>query len=87
MRTAKISTLVSIKINTGNYETLEVSKSIETEVTFDKPEELTEKSKGLDRTAASMLKDEAEYICTQLGRRRVVKVGSKETPVGLFELI
>jgi hypothetical protein len=85
MRTAKISTTVSMKVNTGNYETVEVAKSIETDVTFEKVEELAEKSKNLDKTAFLMLKEETEYMLTQLGRKRHIKVNGKELPIGLFD--
>lgn len=87
MRTAKIVAAVSMKINTGNYETIEVTKSIETEVTFEKPEELTEKSKGMDKTVTLLLKEEAEYAMTQLGRKRMVKVNGKDVPVGTFDTV
>jgi len=87
MRTAKIVAAVSMKINTGNYETIEVTKSIETEVTFEKPEELVEKSKGMDKTVTALLKEEAEYVMTQLGRKRMVKVNGKDVPVGTFDTV
>lgn len=85
MRTAKISSAVSMKINTGNYETIEVSKSIETEVQFEKTEELTEKSKGMDKMALIMLKEDAELVCAQLNRRRHKKVNGKDVQIGLFD--
>lgn len=87
MRTAKITTTATIKFNTGNFETIEVMKSVETEVTFEKPEELTEKSKNMDKMIVALLKDEAQFVCEQSGRQRIVKVGGVEKAIGLFDAI
>jgi len=87
MRTAKISSYSTIKINTGNYEILEVSKSIETEVTYEKPEELSAKSVALDKMLAAMLREEAEYMMKNLGRKRIVKAGGREVEAGLWDIV
>jgi len=85
MRTAKISSSATIKFNTGNYESLEVFKSVETEVSYDKPEELAEKSKSLDKLTHLLLKEEVEHMFAQTKRKRVAKVNGAEIPIGIWE--
>lgn len=65
-RTAKICSRISTKIGLPNYSSIEISKSIECEVTFSTPAELEAKSKGLDETVIALLKAESELAKAKL---------------------
>ena len=85
MRKVTLETSVFLKINTGNFESFDVAKTIKEEVEFEKPEELVERSKRHDAMAASMLKAEAEGMLEKLGRKRIMKIAGQDTPVPLWE--
>ena len=84
-RKITLETSAFLKINTGNYETLDLSKTVREEIEFETAAELVEKSKKLDNMAAALLKAEAETMIEQLGRRRIMKISGVETPVNLWE--
>lgn len=84
-RKITLETSVFLKINTGNFESIDVSKTVREEVEFDTPAELIEKSKKLDNMAQTLLKAEAEAMMEQLGRRRIMSIGGTATPVNLWE--
>jgi hypothetical protein len=83
-RTIKVVTSVSVKVNVGNFETLEVMKSIDADVEFSSHEELCTKSSNLDKLAASLLRSAVEQQCEDLGRNRKFKLGGREIPVSLW---
>lgn len=57
-RKARIGTRASIKVNLGNYESLEVSKHLEVDIEFADVEELASKSASLDRTITQLLQEQ-----------------------------
>ena len=59
-RVATIETSCSIRINTGNFEYLDVVKKIVLDVQFDTPEDLQRKSANHDRKLVEMLKSQVE---------------------------
>jgi hypothetical protein len=79
-----VQTNVSLKINCGNYETIDVSKMISTEIECE-PNELPEKSAKNDALAIALLKQEAEIVVQELGRRRIMKTNGVDTPVELWK--
>lgn len=83
-RGIKLVSSVSLKINVGNFETLEVMKSAEVDVEFSSHEELCNKSAKLDRIVATLVKAAAEHQCADLGRDRHFKLGGHEIPVDLW---
>lgn len=85
MRKVTLQSTASLKINTGNYETVDVSKTMSVEIEFEKPDELVEKSKNHDAVLIQMLKAEAESALEQIGRRRVMKIAGQDTPVELWK--
>ena len=84
-RKITIETSVFLKVNTGNFESVDLAKTVKEEVEFETPQELLEKSKKLDNMAAILLKQEAEVMMAQLGRKRIMKIGGQDTPVAMFE--
>lgn len=83
-REIKIVSSVVLKINVGNFETLEVMKSVEADVEFSSQEELCSKSSKLDRIVANLVKTASEFQCAELGRNRQFKLGGHEIPVSLW---
>lgn len=84
-RKVTLETSASLKINTGNYETVDVSKTLIMEIEFETPDELVEKSKKADNAVAALLRAEAEGMLEQLGRKRIMKVNGQDTPAELFK--
>jgi len=84
-RKVTVETSVYLKVNTGNYETLDFSKTVKSEIEYETPEELIEKSKKLDNMAAVLLKNEADALMETLGRKRIMKINGADTPVKLWE--
>jgi hypothetical protein len=84
-RKARIKTGLSMKVNTGNYEVIEVSKEVEVDVEFSTTSELKEKSAGADKMVMALLKDELDAVCEKMGRARYFKINGKDCPVGLRE--
>jgi hypothetical protein len=66
-----LESTANVKINTGSYETIDVSKSIRVEVEYETMEELEKKSKSVDSVLAKLVKAEAETILKETGRTRV----------------
>ena len=85
MRKITLETTLFLKVNTGNFESFDVSKSVKEEIEFDKPEELVEKSKRHDNMVALLIKNEAEGMIEKLGRKRIMKISGQDTPVPLWE--
>lgn len=85
MRKITIETTAFLKINTGNYESLDVSKTIRQEVEFETAEELVAASHKADAAVAALVKSEAELMLEQLGRRRIMKIANQDTPVELWK--
>jgi hypothetical protein len=82
-RKAAIGTSMTLKVNTGNFETVEVSKHVYVEVDFEKPEDNIAKSRSMDRVVVRLLREEADCIMKELNRSRMAKVGGYEYKVGL----
>lgn len=80
-RKLKLETSATIKINTGNYETIDVTKTVTMDIEFSKPSEVIEKSKKLDSLVANLAKAEAETILKETGRFMTVSTtgGPKKT--------
>jgi hypothetical protein len=78
MRKAEIETTISIKINTSNFEVLDVIKTIKTEVEFERIEDLRTKSAALDKLTIDLAKAEAEAALSETGRSRYAKSGNSE---------
>jgi hypothetical protein len=66
----KISSSCTLKINTGNFESLDVGKAIEVEIEVASPAEIPEKSSKISASLVAMLKNEAEATMQSLGRNR-----------------
>jgi len=84
-RKISLETSASLKINTGNYETVDVSKTVVMEIEFETADELIEKSKKADNMVAALLRAEAEGMLEQLGRKRIMKIAGQDTPAELFK--
>ena len=84
-RTAQIETSCSIKINTGNFETLDVSKKMVVDIEFGSPEEFINKSKKVDAILINLVQKEAEVALERMGRSRCAKAKGQEFKVGLWE--
>ena len=79
-----VQTTVTLKIATGNFESVDVTKMMVTEVECE-PAELPEKSAKMDGLACMLVKQEAEIVLQELGRRRVMKLNGSETPIELWK--
>jgi len=79
-----IQTTMSMKFSTGNWETLDCSKTMSTEIECD-PAELPEKSSKMDAIVILLLKNEAEAMMKELGRTRIMKMNGADTPVELWK--
>lgn len=85
MRKAKIRSEITIKVNIGNFEHLEVTKEIETEVEFEKPDEMMAKSAKIDAAVAVACKNAVEVAMSEMGRKRYVKPGLTDKEVPLWK--
>jgi len=84
-RKATIEKSAFLKINTGNFESVDVHMAVKEEIEFETPQELVEKTKKLDNMLIALLKNEAEASLTQMGRHRIMKINGVETPVELWK--
>ncbi len=66
----KIGSHCSLKINTGNFESLDIGKTIEVEIEVASPADLPAKSGKISASLVEMLKNEAEATMHSLGRNR-----------------
>ena len=66
----KIGSTCSVKINTGNYETVDVSKTIEVEFEVGSSKDVPVKSAKVAETVTRMLKTEVEATLKSMGRQR-----------------
>lgn len=71
-RKATIEKGAVLKINTGGYENVEISQSIEVEVEFADATELRKKSDAVTSELLACLKSDAEQTLKETNRRRVV---------------
>lgn len=85
MRKVTLQTTATLKINVGNYETVDVSKTVTADIEFEKPEELVDRSSKHDTMVGALLKAEAEGLLEQLGRKRIMKIGGQDTPADLWK--
>ena len=83
-RKIKVVSGVTLKVNLGNYETLEVIKSVETDIEFESREELAEKSANLNRLVTTLVKDAVDQGCEDMKRERCFKLGSQDIPVSTW---
>ena len=81
----KLTALASMRFNTGNYEWIDVSKSMDLEVEFSNPEELAKKSAKLDKLVADLIKAEIEMLMRETNRTRCALINGKTTPIALWE--
>lgn len=72
-RIATLESTISIKINTGNFESLDVTKSVKTDVEYADPEDLKKKQEGFDKSVIDATKAEAERTMEATGRKRKLK--------------
>jgi len=84
-RKVNLQTTLTLKVNTGNFESFDVSKTISMEVEFETPDELVAKSAKMDNAVAALVKAEAEAMLEQLGRSRIMRINNVETPVELWK--
>ena len=84
-RKVNLETTLTLKVNTGNFESFDVSKTISMEVEFETPDELVAKSAKMDNAVAALVKAEAEAMLEQLGRSRIMRINNVETPVELWK--
>lgn len=85
MRKVTVEKTAFLKINTGNFESVDVSMAVKEEIEFETSEDLIEKTKKLDNMLIALLKKEAEASLTQMGRSRIMKINGVETPVELWK--
>ena len=78
-RITVVDSSVSIKINVGNFETIDVSKSAKIEIEFSTPDELVQKSAKFDAHLIKMVKALAEETLKETGRSRRTKENEVET--------
>lgn len=83
MKKARIETHLGLKINVGNYETVDVAKTIAADVEFETPEELQEKSAKMDKLVSLLVKQEAEILLQETNKKRFM--GGVE--IGLWDEI
>ncbi len=83
-RTAQIETSCAIKINTGNFETFDVSKRLVVEIEYESPKELAEKSEKVDALVIKMTQHEADLGLERMGRKRYAKVNGKDIVCGTW---
>ena len=81
----RLTASATMRFNTGNYEWLDVSKSMDLEVEFSDPEELARKSAKLDKLVIALIKAEAEAVMKETNRKRCVLINGKTTPIDLWE--
>ena len=62
----------TVKVNTGNYENIEVTESIEAEVEYENTDELKKKGAGMASALAMLLKSSTEKMLQETNRKRVV---------------
>ena len=74
----EMDTTFSVKINTGNFETVDCSKTIRKKITFETEEELAKKSAAIDAVLIKFVKTEAEMALRETGRRRIIKPNPQE---------
>lgn len=72
-RTATIDSTIAIKINIGNFESLDISKTIKLDIEFDSPETLAKKQAGLDKMLIDAVKSQVETVLSATGRKRMTK--------------
>jgi hypothetical protein len=73
-----MDTTFTVKINTGNFETIDASKTIRKKITYETEEELAKKSAAIDAVLIKFVKAEAETALRETGRRRVIKPNPQE---------
>jgi len=66
----KIGSTCSVKINTGNYETVDISKTVEVEFDVSSSKDVPAKSARISDTVTRMLKTEVEATLKSMGRQR-----------------
>lgn len=83
-RKITIETTAHIKVNTGNFETIDVSKTLRAEVEYANAEELLKKSQSMDAICTKMAKIEAELVLKETGRQRVIKPNAQEKEADIW---
>ena len=81
----KLTASASMRFNTGNYEWIDVSKSMDLEIEFSSPEELAKISAKLDGRVIELIKAEIEMIMKETNRTRCALINGKTTPIALWE--
>ena len=71
-RKVTIKKTAAIIVNTGGYENLSVSQTLESEIEFSNIDELKQKDKNLTLVLDMLLKKTAEETLKQTGRQRIV---------------
>lgn len=84
-RTVVLETAATMKINVGNFETIDITKKITREVSYESVEDLKKKSANIDSILTELLKKEAETILVSTGRFRVMKIDKVEREAELWE--
>ena len=79
-----LETSANVKINTGNFETIDISKSIRVEIEYDNADEILKKSKAVDALVAKAVKAEGELLLKETGRVRVVKANAAEKEADIW---
>jgi hypothetical protein len=71
-RKINIEKSAGLKIRTGNYETVEVSESIRTDIEFESVDELKKKDEALTSLLVSLLRKTAEDVMGGTSKHRIV---------------
>lgn len=70
-KTMSATKTISLKINTGNFETVDITQSISGDIEYATKDELMAKNNGMTRCCIELVKDSAEKTLEILGRHRM----------------
>ena len=84
MKTATIESTISIKVNTGNYETVDITKTFKCDIEYNTGEERDKIQSALDAKVIQYTKDLAEKTLAEMGRTRISKSNGADKEVPLW---
>lgn len=85
MKKVTLTSSATLKINVGNFESIDIHKTLISEIEYEDSKDVAEKSANADRMLASMIKTEAELLLKQWDRSRIMRINGHDTPVELWK--